>query len=82
MNQERLMLKGQLADLIHNLKDKDVEAKGLILLIRTVLNPYEEDITHIKTGESLASLNRLHEIITEMRRLKAKIAEIEDALHG
>lgn len=42
MNQERLQLKGMLAESKKKYRELDTEASGLILIIRTLLNPYVE----------------------------------------
>ncbi len=43
MNTERLQLKGQLADVKKKYKNLDIEASGLILLIRNLVNPYADE---------------------------------------
>lgn len=78
MNIERIQLKGQLAEAKSKYRNLDVEAAGLILLIRSLLNPYEDDTTKQETEKALVSLNRLNEIVTELRRLKKKISNLED----
>ena len=47
MNIERIQLKGQLAEAKSKYKHFDTEAAGLILLIRSLLNPFEDDTTKI-----------------------------------
>ena len=78
MNIERIQLKGQLSEAKSKYRNLDVEAAGLILLIRSLLNPYEDDTTKQETEKALASLTRLNEIVTELRRLKKKISNLED----
>ncbi len=82
MNQELLLLKGQLAECKHRLKDLDLEASGLIISIRSNINPYEEDITKLKVPEARASMKRLYVIYNEMLTLKKRIADMEEALGG
>ncbi len=82
MNQEIMMLKGQLADCRHRLKELDLEASGLIIVSRTNLSPYEDDITKLKIPETLASIKRLNTIYNEMVTLKNRIADMEEALGG
>jgi len=79
---ERTQLKGILAETKQRVKEHDLEAKGLILLIRNLLNPYESDLASIKIDEALQSMKRLHQIVSELKTLKAKIIEIEEALNG
>jgi hypothetical protein len=80
MNQEVMMLKGQLADCRHRFQELDIEAKGLIIMVRTQLNPFEEDITQLKVPEAGAAMKRLQTVYTEMATLKKRIADMEEAL--
>lgn len=80
MNQEIMVLKGRLATARHRLKDLDLEASGLITLIRVHLNPWEGDVTALKIPEAAAAMARLVAIHEEMAGLKARIAEMEEAL--
>ncbi len=58
MNTERLQLKGQLAEAKSKFKNLDMEASGLIVLIRTYLNPFEEDLTKIEIEKALSSVKK------------------------
>ena len=78
MNMERIQLKGQLAEAKSKYRTLDIEASGLIILIRSLLNPFEDDTTTQETEKALVSLTRLNEIVTELRRLKKKISELEE----
>ena len=78
MNIERIQLKGQLAEAKSKYRNLDIEASGLIILIRSLLNPFEDDTTKQETEKALVSLTWLNEIVTELRRLKKKISELED----
>ena len=61
MNPERLQLKGMLAESKKRFRTLDTEASGLILIIRSLLNPYE-DVTKIDTEKALVSMQRLNTI--------------------
>ena len=78
MNIERIQLKGQLAEAKSTFKRLDTEAAGLIILIRSLLNPYEDDITKLEIDKALVSINRLQTLVDELRNLKNKIAKLED----
>ena len=67
MNIERIQLKGQLAEAKSKYKHLDTEAAALILLIRAVLNPFEEDTTKIEV-----------DIVEELKGLKTKIQKLEE----
>ncbi len=76
MNPERLQLKGMLAEAKKSFRTLDTEASGLIILIRSLLNPYEE-IENLDTEKALVSLKRLDEITKELKTLKTKIKNLE-----
>ena len=61
MNPERLQLKGMLAESKKRFRTLDTEASGQIILIRALLNPYEE-ILNLDTDKILVAMNRLHSI--------------------
>lgn len=77
MNIERMQFQGQLAELKKKFKNLDTEASGLIILIRSLLNPYEEDLTKLETEKAVASITRLNQITLEMKSIKTKIEKME-----
>lgn len=79
MNPERLQLKGLLAETKKRFRNLDTEASGLIVLIRTYLNPYE-NILNLDTEKVLASVQRLNLIHSEMKTLTEKIKKLESDL--
>lgn len=79
MNPERLQLKGLLAETKKRFRNLDTEASGLIVLIRTYLNPYE-NILNLDTEKVLASVQRLNLIHSEMKTLSEKIKKLESDL--
>lgn len=79
MNPERLQLKGMLAESKKRFRTLDTEASGLILIIRSLLNPYE-DVTKIDTEKALVSMQRLNTIQTEIKKLEVKIKNLEAEL--
>lgn len=78
MNPEIAQLKGELAEAKHQYSECDIEAKGLIAQIRLNLNPYESEVTKLKTDQALISMKRLDFIRREMTKLKVKIDEINE----
>jgi len=76
VNTERLQLKGMLAEARKNFRTLDAEASGLIILIRTLLNPYEE-IIKLDTEKAITSITRLNEITKELKTLSEKIKKLE-----
>ena len=79
MNPERLQLKGMLAESKQRFRTLDTEASGLILIIRSLLNPYE-DVTKIDTEKALVSMQRLNTVQTELKNLEVKIRNLEAEL--
>jgi len=78
MNPEVAMLKGELAEAKRKYSEYDIEAKGLIAQIRFFLNPYESDVTNLKTDQALVGAKRLNFVRTEMVKLKSKIDQISE----
>lgn len=78
MNIERMQFQGQLAEFKKKFKNLDTEASGLVILIRSLLNPYEEDLTKLETEKAVASAARLNQITSEMKYLKSKIEKMEE----
>ena len=79
MNPERLQLKGMLAESKKRFRTLDTEASWLILIIRSLLNPYE-DVIKIDTEKALVSMQRLNTIQTELKNLEVKIRNLEAEL--
>jgi len=78
MNIERIQLKGQLAEAKSKFKNLDVEAAALVILIRSLLNPYEENTTKLDTQKALVSMQRLNDIVEELKTLDSKIKKLEE----
>ena len=77
MNIERIQLKGQLVEAKSTFKKLEVEASGLIFIVRSYLNPYEEDITKLEIEKAVVSINRINEIVQQLTLLKKKIDDLE-----
>lgn len=76
MNPERLQMKGMLAEAKKCFRSLDTEASGLVILIRSLLNPYE-DIKNLDMDKVSVSVKRLNEITKEMKTLNEKIKKLE-----
>jgi hypothetical protein len=79
MNPERLQLKGMLAEAKKSFRTKNTEASGLVILIRSLLNPYE-DISKLDTDKALICMQRLNDIQTEIKEIDIKIQNLESEL--
>ena len=79
MNPERLQLKGMLAEAKKKYRSLNTEASGLVILIRSLLNPYEE-IQKLDMDKVLVSVKRLKSVTVEMQALNDKIKRLESEL--
>ncbi len=77
---EKYLWKGQLADLKQQYHQLELEVSSLVINIRTLLNPYEEDVTHLPVKEIRVLSSRLEEVVQEMREIKIRIKKLEEAL--
>lgn len=77
MNIERMQLKGLLVESQKKYKTLDTEASGLIILIRSVLSPYQEDMTQLQIDKVKTYVDRLHAVVLELKDLKTKIEKLE-----
>lgn len=79
MNTEILQMKGMLAEAKKKYRSLDTEASGLVILIRSLLNPYEE-IQKLDMDKVLVSVKRLKSVTVEMQALNDKIKRLESEL--
>jgi len=77
MNMERMQLKGLLVESQRKYKTLDTEASGLIILIRSALSPYKEDMTKLEIDKVKTYIDRLNLIILDLKELKSKIEKLE-----
>ncbi len=80
MRSEILKYKGQLAELKRKYNHLDTEASGLIIHIRSLLDPFEEDVTKLKVEIVANSAERLSKVVEEIRHLQSRIKELEEAI--
>ena len=79
MNPEILQMKGMLAEAKKKYRSLDTEASGLVILIRSLLNPYEE-IQKLDMDKVLVSVKRLKSVTVEIQALNDKIKRLESEL--
>lgn len=79
MNPEILQMKGMLAEAKKKYRTLDTEASGLVILIRSLLNPYEE-IQKLDMDKVLVSVKRLKSVTVEIQALNDKIKRLESEL--
>lgn len=71
MREEILKAKGRLAEAKRNRGERSLEGKGLLILLRETLDPFEPDLTQLRIPEAGANMRRLVAIHAEMRDLDA-----------
>lgn len=80
MKAERLQMKGMLCELERETKQLDAKCKGHLLLVRQILNPYEDDLTKLDISEAKAAMDSLAEDSNKLEELKKKMQRIRDDL--
>lgn len=76
MNPEKLQLKGLLVENKKKFRTYDTECSGLVILIRSLLNPYEE-ILKLDMDKILITVQRLAEVQKQMKDTSDKIKKLE-----
>ena len=79
MNPERLQLKGMLAESKKQLGELRAQASGYVLIIRSLLNPYE-DVSKLDTEKALSSMKLLNDVKAEIVEVSQKIKNLEAEL--
>jgi hypothetical protein len=78
LRQDLLIARGLLAEQKKRYSDLDVEASGLVFLVRNALHPYQGlDVVDLKVEEAASAAARLEKVVHEMREVKGKIARLE-----
>lgn len=80
MRDDILRAKGRLSEARRKRTELSLEGKGLIILLRDCLDPYEPDLARLHIPEAGANMTRLVAIHSEMRALDVQIAELAEAL--
>lgn len=84
MKQEIINLRIRKEDTEQRIKKLDFECKGLILVIRSTIDPYTP-LQDLKSEEALHSIQRLHDLLTIRQELSTQLKEYKTALgaaHG
>ena len=79
MNPERLQLKGMLAESKKQLGELRTQASGYVLIIRALLNPYE-DVLKLDTEKALSSMKLLYDVQAELKEVSQKVKNLEAEL--
>lgn len=77
MRDEILKAKGRLAEARRKRGELSLEGKGLIILLRNVLDPYEPDPARLRIPEARANMDRLAAVHQEIHILDGQITALE-----
>lgn len=80
MRDEIMKAKGRLSEARRKRTELSLEGKGLLILLRNCLDPYEPDLAALRIPEAGANMTRLVAIHVALRNLDAQIAELAEAL--
>jgi len=80
MSSERLIIKGRIFELKKQKRTMELEGAGNIILIRNLINPYEDNILNLKVEEAQITINRLAEIKEKLKEINEKIEKLEAEL--
>lgn len=78
--EEKYKLMGVLEESKEKLLTLDAKCDGLLLSLRNLLDPMEDDCTKLNARLIRSQAIDLHEAIVAARKIKAKIAKIESEL--
>ena len=79
MREEILKVKGRIGDYRTQIKHIDLEAKGLVLIIRNYIDPFEV-LANIRHEEALESMTRFHFLLEQRKEIMARLAELEEVV--
>lgn len=80
MKEEILRLRGRISNAEFELAELEVKAAADIASIRSLADPYEEDLSKIKSPMILAEAKSLNETVQQIKKLTAKLKEYKEAL--
>lgn len=80
MHNEYLKYQGMRAQLQKRAGELRLEGKGLIRLLRDILEPFQPDLTRLRLEEASAELKRLREIQCELLEIDRQLRELEAQL--
>lgn len=81
MKEDIMKLRIRIADTKKSIKNIDFEAKGLILIIRNKIDPYEK-LEDLESSMALHSMQKLHQLLEKRKQLQDELREYESALGG
>lgn len=80
MNPERTQMKGMLYDAERQARRLDSQCKGGVMLIRQLLNPYEDDVTKLDIEAAKTAMDELSRNVAELKAINARIRRLKEDL--
>ena len=80
MDEERVRIRGRLAECERQFDQLDLSAGSDITTVRNYLDAFEPDVTKLRTNEAKIAMDRLHATIEQMKELKERIQKLREAI--
>lgn len=80
MNPERTHMKGMLYENERTARKLDAQCKGAIMLIRQLLNPYEDNVCKLDLDAAKAAMDKLCSDTEELQKVTDKIRRLKEDL--
>lgn len=80
MNPERMNMKGMLYESERTARTLDAQCKGAVMLVRQLLNPYEDDACKLDLDAAKAAMDKLCADAEDLRKVKDKIRRLKEDL--
>lgn len=80
MKHEILALKGRIAELKSKITEKELVISGLIIQVRSHADPYENDLTLIRSGELRTASILLDDHVKELKKIRSELERLEGDL--
>lgn len=80
MNHELLQIRGRLSAAKSEFDNLDVLVSGGVILMRQLIDPYENNVTNLQVDQALAVMEQLRSNVHRMRELNEQISKLKEAL--
>lgn len=80
LKNEMTMMRGRIAETKRELAEAELLAQADLVSIRSVLDPYESDITKINTEMAMSIADRLNNQVKQIISTRERLAKFESEL--